>query len=108
MRSQFHHVIDVAPTVLGGRACQGSKVVNGVKQKPIEGVSMLYSFDNQCQVSPYDSILRDARQPGHLQGWLDGGGAAWPAAMANSGGGTGTFDNDPWELYNIEGLLPGR
>ncbi|MFM8224397.1 MAG: sulfatase-like hydrolase/transferase, partial [Planctomycetaceae bacterium] len=44
IRTQFHHVIDVVPTIL--EACQipEPKVVNGIVQKPIEGVSMLYSF----------------------------------------------------------------
>ena len=47
MRTQFHHVIDIAPTVLEAAGIPEPKMVNGVKQKPIQGVSMLYSFDNE-------------------------------------------------------------
>ena len=46
IRSQFHHVIDVAPTILEASGLQAPAVLNGMQQKPIEGISMLYSFDN--------------------------------------------------------------
>ena len=45
-RTQFHHVIDVVPTILEACKIPEPKVVNGIPQKPIEGVSMLYSFDD--------------------------------------------------------------
>ena len=45
IRSQFHHVIDVAPTVLEAAKLPQPKTVNGVKQRPMDGVSMLYSVD---------------------------------------------------------------
>src|SRR5262245_10138577 len=45
-RSQFHHVIDVAPTVLEVAGLPHPLIVNGVMQKPIEGVSMAYSFND--------------------------------------------------------------
>ncbi len=46
VRSQFHHVIDVAPTVLEAAGLPHPVSVNGVQQKPLEGVSMGYSFDD--------------------------------------------------------------
>ncbi len=46
MRTQFHHVIDVVPTILEACKIPEPKVVNGIPQKPIEGVSMVYSFDD--------------------------------------------------------------
>jgi arylsulfatase len=46
VRSQFHHVIDVAPTVLEAAGLPEPKVVNGTPQTPIEGVSMVYTFDD--------------------------------------------------------------
>ena len=46
IRDQFHHVIDVVPTILEACKIPEPKVVNGIAQKPIEGVSMLYSFDD--------------------------------------------------------------
>ena len=46
IRSQFHHVIDVAPTVLEAAGLPAPRSVNGVAQQPLEGVSMAYSFDD--------------------------------------------------------------
>jgi len=46
VRLQFHHVIDVAPTVLEAAKLPEPKIVNGTPQKPIEGVSMVYTFDD--------------------------------------------------------------
>jgi arylsulfatase len=45
VRSQWHHVIDVAPTVLEAASLPEPTSVNGTVQSPIEGVSMVYSFD---------------------------------------------------------------
>jgi arylsulfatase len=44
--TQFHHVIDVAPTILEAAGLPEPKVVNGVPQRPMDGISMLYSFDD--------------------------------------------------------------
>ena len=46
IRSQWHHVIDIVPTILEATRIEQPSMVNGVAQKPIEGVSMLYSFNN--------------------------------------------------------------
>jgi len=46
VRSQFHHVVDVAPTVYEAVGVPAPRIVNGIEQRPIEGVSMNYSFDN--------------------------------------------------------------
>ena len=46
IRTQFHHIIDIAPTILEACGVQAPAVLNGVPQKPVEGVSMVYSFDN--------------------------------------------------------------
>ena len=45
IRTQFHHMIDIVPTILEATAVQAPEMVNGIKQKPIEGVSMAYTFD---------------------------------------------------------------
>ena len=45
IRTQFHHVIDTMPTILEATSIKAPEEVNGIKQKPIEGVSMAYTFD---------------------------------------------------------------
>ena len=45
IRTQFHHVIDIVPTILEATGVKAPETVNGIKQKPIEGVSMAYTFD---------------------------------------------------------------
>jgi arylsulfatase A-like enzyme len=46
IRTQFHHIVDIAPTILEAAGVQAPAVLNGVPQKPIEGVSMTYTFDD--------------------------------------------------------------
>jgi arylsulfatase len=46
LRTQFHHVIDVAPTILEATDLPEPKEVNGTPQRPMDGVSMVYSFDD--------------------------------------------------------------
>jgi arylsulfatase len=52
IRNQFHHVVDIAPTLLEAAGIKAPKVVDGVKQAPIEGVSMMYSFDKANADAP--------------------------------------------------------
>ena len=52
IRNQFHHVIDVVPTILEAAHIQQPKVVDGIPQSPIEGVSMMYTFDAKNANAP--------------------------------------------------------
>src|SRR6516162_4027280 len=45
VRSQFHHMIDITPTILEAAQIKAPEMVNGIKQTPIQGVSMAYTFD---------------------------------------------------------------
>ena len=58
IRWQFHHVIDVVPTLLEATGIPAPDMVDGIAQKPIEGVSMSYSFDK---------ANADAPSPHHIQ-----------------------------------------
>jgi arylsulfatase len=74
VRTQFHHVIDVAPTVLEAAGLPHPTTVDGVDQHPIEGVSMAYSFDHSERGrSTHHAVLRDVLQPRHLPRRLDRG-----------------------------------
>jgi arylsulfatase len=58
IRTQFHHVIDIAPTILEATGIPAPEIVNGITQKPIEGVSMSYTFD---QANANASSKRDTQ-----------------------------------------------
>jgi arylsulfatase len=98
LRSQWHHVIDIAPTILEAAGLPEPKVVNGVPQKPIEGVSLAYTFADAKAVDrhtvQYFEIF--GNRAVYQDGWLAGTvhRAAWePQPRA-------TFENDKWELYD--------
>jgi arylsulfatase len=52
VRAQFHHIIDIVPTILEATGIKAPEYVNGIKQKPIEGVSMAYTFDKANANAP--------------------------------------------------------
>ena len=51
VRHQFHHVIDVVPTILEAAHIKQPEIVDGIKQSPIEGVSMMYTFDKKNETA---------------------------------------------------------
>ena len=61
VRSQWHHVIDVAPTILEAAGLPQPRVVNGTPQTPIEGVSMAYTFGDAGAPSRHTSRLPSAQ-----------------------------------------------
>ena len=74
LRSQFTHVIDVAPTVLEAAGLPEPTMVNGVLQSPMEGTRMLYTFDERGRPrAPRPAVLRDVRQPRDLPPGLERG-----------------------------------
>ena len=52
IRTQFHHIIDIVPTILEATGVKAPDIVNGINQKPIEGVSMAYTFDSANAKAP--------------------------------------------------------
>ena len=52
VRHQFHHIIDIVPTILEATGVKAPQLVDGIKQKPIEGVSMAYTFDKANANAP--------------------------------------------------------
>lgn len=101
LRTQFHHVIDIVPTILEAAHVSAPSVVSGIAQKPIEGVSMMYSFDdaqakNRRTTQYFEMFVNRAI---YSDGWVACSrfGVPW-----NMLGREGDFLNAPWELYNID------
>ena len=66
-RPQFHHVIDIVPTIYELTKITPPRVVNGFEQDPIDGVSMVYTFaDPKARGRRTDPVLRHHGQPRHL------------------------------------------
>jgi hypothetical protein len=104
MRSQFHHMIDVVPTILEAAGIPAPDIVNGIKQKPIEGVSMAYTFDKANADAPSKRDTQYFEMFGNRAIYHDGWIAATTPPAAPWALGTGTLPgvNDyNWELYNI-------
>ena len=99
VRSQFHHVIDIAPTVLEAAKLPEPTSVNGTKQAPVEGVSMVYSFDDG------KAAERHTRQYFEMFGnraiYVDGWYAATVHKSPWSKDPYRSFAQDVWELYDI-------
>ena len=100
IRDQFHHVIDVVPTILEACKIPAPQVVNGIVQKPIEGVSMRYTFDDARakgrRTTQYFELATNRAI--YDDGWVACSRNGYPWDTAGKGG---DFLMAPWELYNI-------
>jgi arylsulfatase A-like enzyme len=98
IRSQFHHVIDVAPTILEVAGIPQPTAVHGIEQQPIEGVSMAYSFD--------DAAAGERRETQYFEVFCNRGiyHRGWTAVTRHSTPWVieplPSFDEDVWELYD--------
>lgn len=101
VRSQFHHVIDIAPTIYRITGITEPTSVNGVEQQPIEGTSLAYTFDNPDAPSrrqtQYFEML--GNRAIYNKGWVAA--ARHPRLPWERSTGS-DFDQDKWELYNID------
>jgi len=93
-RTQYHHAIDVMPTLLEAIGIQPPEVVNGAKQAPIEGVSMLYTFDDAKAKSHHTTQYYEmfSRRAIYNDGWK---------ALAYHAPGM-DYEKEKWELYNFK------
>ena len=101
-RSQFHHVIDIVPTILDAVGIAAPARVNGVEQKPIEGVSMRYSFDDphadSRRTTQYFEIF--GNRAVYHEGWIAScfhGRLPWIRTQRPNPFG----DAERWELYRL-------
>jgi arylsulfatase len=97
IRHQFHHVIDVAPTILEAADIPAPIFVNGIQQAPLEGVSMAYTFD--------DADAADRRTTQYFEMFVNRGiyHRGWTAVTRHSTPwvmeALPPYDEDRWELY---------
>jgi arylsulfatase len=101
IRNQFHHVIDIVPTILKAVGIEMPTVVNSVQQAPIEGVPMNYTFDNPSAPTTHPTQYFEMLGNRALveNGWkvvTNHGRKPWENRSNKS------FDDDHWELYNLD------
>jgi arylsulfatase len=101
VRSQFGHVIDIAPTIYEAVGIEAPTMLNGAAQQPIEGVSLAYSFDSAQAAGRHRTQYFEMfiNRGIYSDGW-------WAASRANIPweGAAAEIDPDttPWELYNLD------
>jgi arylsulfatase len=98
IRSQWHHVIDVVPTILEAAGLPQPRMVNGVPQRPIEGTSMVYSWDypnapDRHQIQYFEMF---GNRGVYFDGWFAGTVHVKPWASPEN-----RFPEDTWELYRV-------
>jgi arylsulfatase A-like enzyme len=100
LRTQFCHVIDLAPTVLEAAGIPEPTMVNGVTQSPIEGTSMRYSFDNAGASERHDLQYFEmfGNRGVYFQGWSAVTKHRTPWLLGKVE--LPAFDDDVWELYD--------
>jgi arylsulfatase len=101
-RFQFHHVIDIVPTILEVLEIAEPTMIDGVAQKPIEGISMAYTFDREHADAPSTHVTQYFEMLGNRAIYRDG----WIASCRHGRlpwqtSGSAPFEDDRWELYNI-------
>jgi arylsulfatase A-like enzyme len=105
VRTQFHHMIDIVPTILEAAGIPQPLMVNGEAQKPIEGVSMVYTFDNANANAPSTRKTQYFEMFGNRAIYHEGWIAATPPPAAPWLMGTvklpDVVDGYKWELYNL-------
>ena len=101
LRSQFHHVIDIVPTLLEVAGVHAPDVLNGVAQKPIDGISLAYTFDDAKAADRRKTQIFEmgVNRGIYQDGWLASSLAFVPWVPERKGF---EIDKAKWELYNID------
>jgi len=103
IRSQFHHVIDIVPTILEATGIKAPDTVDGIKQRPIEGVSMVYTFTQpnvpSTRTTQYFEMA--ANRGIYHDGWMANTTPFAPPWDLATGKLPDVVDGYKWELYHI-------
>jgi len=104
IRHQFHHVIDIVPTILEAARIKPPKMVDGIKQSPIEGVSMMYTFDAKNEKAPSTHKIQYFEMFGdraiYHDGWIASTKVMRPPWVTLTP--QQNVLDYPWELYNLK------
>jgi len=105
IRTQFHHIIDIVPTILEATGIPAPVTVNGIAQKPIEGVSMAYTFDQASAKAPSKRTTQYFEMAGNRgiyhDGWMANTTPFAPPWDLATGKLPDVVNGYKWELYNI-------
>ncbi len=105
IRSQFHHIIDIVPTILEVTGIQPPAMVNGIAQKPIEGISMAYTFDSANANAPSKRDTQYFEMFGNRalyhDGWIATTVPPQPPCLMGTVKMPDVLTGYKWELYNI-------
>ncbi|WP_432704670.1 arylsulfatase [Ensifer sesbaniae] len=106
IRTQFHHFIDIVPTILEATGIPAPEVINGIKQEPIEGVSMAYTWEKANATAPTNHTTQYFEMLGNRaiyhEGWVA---ATTPATLPwelSTKTPPDVITGYNWELYNIQ------
>ena len=105
VRSQFHHVNDIAATIYDVLDITPPKIVNGVEQQPLDGTSMVYTFDHpEAQTTKKTQYFEILGSRGvYHEGWFAGVfGPKAPWSTDVTGVLNWKPETDKWELYNLD------
>jgi arylsulfatase len=105
IRTQFHHMIDIVPTILEATGIPAPVMVNGVAQKPIEGVSMTYTFDKANADAPSKRDTQYFEMFGNRgiyhKGWYACTTPPAPPWLMGTAKMPDVLNGYKWELYNL-------
>jgi arylsulfatase len=105
IRNQFHHVIDVVPTILEATGIPAPETVDGIPQKPIEGVSMAYTWDKANADAPSTHKTQYFEMFGDMaiyhEGWIASTKVMRPPWDVLGPGNPDPLKNCTWELYDL-------
>jgi arylsulfatase A-like enzyme len=105
VRTQFHHMIDIVPTILEVTGVKEPEVVDGIKQKPMDGVSMAYTFDAANAKAPSKRETQYFEMFGNRalyhDGWMAATVPPQPPWLMGTVAMPDVLTGYKWELYNI-------